>query len=56
MTDSIFSECRRQEGAVHPHGPDATFGHLFPGNVFEDINGNRMGDIDKIQGRLTLVW
>jgi hypothetical protein len=32
------------------------YGHLFPGSVFEDTNGNRMADIDKVQFRLTFLW
>jgi len=32
------------------------YGHLFPGDVFEDVNGDRLGDIDKVQIRTTLLW
>jgi len=34
----------------------AQYGHFFPGNVFEDADGNRMDDIDKVQARFTLIW
>jgi hypothetical protein len=32
------------------------YGHFFPGNVFQDFQGNRIDDIDKVQTRLTLLW
>jgi len=32
------------------------YGHFFPGNVFQDAEGNRMDDIDKVQTRLTFLW
>ena len=32
------------------------YGHFFPGDVFEDADGNRMDDIDKVQGRFTFIW
>jgi len=32
------------------------YAHFFPGNVFQDAEGNRMDDIDKVQTRLTLLW
>jgi hypothetical protein len=32
------------------------YAHFFPGNVFRDLDGNRMDDIDKVQTRLTLLW
>ena len=32
------------------------YGHLFPGDVFEDVDGNRMADVDKVQGRATWAW
>jgi len=34
----------------------AQYAHFFPGDVFQDANGNRMDDIDKVQVRFTLVW
>ncbi len=32
------------------------YAHFFSGNVFQDHEGNRMPDIDKVQTRLTLLW
>ncbi len=29
------------------------YGHLFPGNVFENVDGDRMDDVDLVRGRLT---
>ncbi|MFC1890216.1 hypothetical protein ACFL4G_10710, partial [Thermodesulfobacteriota bacterium] len=31
-------------------------GHLFVGDAFEDSFGNKIDDVSKIQGRLTILW
>jgi len=32
------------------------YGHLFPGDAFTDGQGDKIDDIDTIQGRFTLLW
>lgn len=32
------------------------YGHFFPGSAFENGSGERIDDVDKVQGRLTLIW